>query len=89
MRWLNRGKSKAALDLEDEQWVLHDPDLSWKVWVLLENMEWRHLPYPGGLLEQPDWLFDDLFTIAWRRRWVDEHAVSGIAAQPGTKIMGA
>jgi len=56
--------------------------------VLLENMEWRHLPYPGGLLEQPDWLFEDLFTIAWRRRWVDEHAVSGIAAQPGTKILG-
>ena len=56
--------------------------------MLLEHMEWRHLPYPGGLLEQPDWLFADLYTIAWRRSWIDEHAVSGIAAKPGARIMG-
>jgi len=88
LRWLNRGKSKTVQDIDDEQWVLHNPDLSWKIWVLLESMEWKHLPYPGGLLEQPDWLFKDLFTIAWRKRWIDEHAVSGISAQPGAKIKG-
>lgn len=24
----------------------------------------RHLPYPGGLMDQPEWLMEDLFTIS-------------------------
>jgi len=88
LRWLNSSKSTSVADLTDEQWTLNNPDLSWKVWVLLENMGWQHLPYPGSLLEQPEWLFNDLFTISWRRRWIDEHAASGVGAKPGTKAVG-
>lgn len=30
----------------------------------MEATGWRHLPYPGGLLDQPDWLMEDLFSLA-------------------------
>jgi len=42
---------------------LHHPELSWRTWRLMEATDWRFLPYPGGLLDQPDWLMADLLTI--------------------------
>ncbi|HEY4693021.1 MAG TPA: hypothetical protein VIH16_06255 [Bellilinea sp.] len=30
----------------------------------MEATSWKHLPYAGGLLDQPEWLMDDLFTLA-------------------------
>lgn len=30
----------------------------------MEAMGWKHLPYTGGLLEQPEWLIEDLLTIS-------------------------
>jgi hypothetical protein len=48
----------------DEETIwLNDLERSWKVWTLLEATGWRHLPLPGGLLDQPDWLLSDLMTI--------------------------
>jgi hypothetical protein len=31
---------------------------------MMEASDWRHLPYPGSLLEQPEWIIEDLWT--WR-----------------------
>lgn len=50
-----------------EEWDLNEPELSWKVWVMLETMEWKHLPYAGGILDQPEWLMEDLYTLSARR----------------------
>ena len=49
----------------DEETIwLNDLERSWKVWTFLEATGWRFLPFPGGLLDQPDWLLRDLMTIA-------------------------
>lgn len=42
------------------------------MWTLLETLDWKFLPFPGGLLEQEEWLMDDLAVIAWRRGIIDE-----------------
>lgn len=57
---------------EDEDWTLHQPDLSLPIWKAMEATSWRHLPFPGGLLDQPDWLIHDLYVLAWRRHVLDE-----------------
>jgi len=41
---------------------LNNPDLSWKIFTWMEATSWRHLP--SELLEQPDWLMDDLFALS-------------------------
>jgi len=38
----------------------------------MEATEWRHLPWPGGLLDQPDWWLSDMRVIAWRRNRIKE-----------------
>jgi hypothetical protein len=43
---------------------LNDAERSWKVWTWMEATGGRHLPYPGGLMDQPESLMDDLFTIS-------------------------
>lgn len=73
LAWLNRGKAPPGDDPKD--WDLHDPEISWRVWNLLENLDWKFLPEEGGLLSQPDWLLEDLATIAWRRGRVKDMMV--------------
>ena len=41
---------------------LNNPDLSWRVFTWMEATNWRHLP--SELMDQPEWLMDDLFTLA-------------------------
>lgn len=36
---------------------------SWYIWRLLQVTDWKHLPYPGSLLEQPDWWLADMLTL--------------------------
>jgi len=38
----------------------------------MEATDWKYLPYAGGLLDQPDWLLEDIFTLSWRSRYVRE-----------------
>lgn len=33
------------------------------MWSILEGIEWKHLPDPGGLLDQDQALMQDLSTI--------------------------
>jgi hypothetical protein len=30
---------------------------------MMRALDWKYLPYAGGLLDQPDWLINDLLTI--------------------------
>ena len=50
----------------------------------MEGFDWKFLPEPGGLLDQPDWLMDDLTTISWRKNVIEDmlkEAPSGTPAQ--------
>ena len=38
----------------------------------MENTGWKYLPFEGGLLDQPDWLMQDLATISVWRGHVEE-----------------
>ncbi len=44
-----------------QSWI--NPDESYGVWVMVRATEWRHLPYPGGLMDQPEWLMHDLLAF--------------------------
>jgi hypothetical protein len=37
---------------------------AWRYWVLLEAMEWKHLPRAGGLEDQDEMLMENIFMIA-------------------------
>jgi hypothetical protein len=47
---------------------LNNPELSWQIWTRMEATGGKHLPYPGALLDQPDWLMQDLFVITGEAR---------------------
>jgi len=64
---------------EDEDWTLYQPDLSLPIWKAMEATSWRHLPFPGGLLDQPDWLIHDLYVLAWRRHVLEEQKESPVS----------
>jgi hypothetical protein len=34
--------------------------------------DFHHLPFEGGLLDQPEWLMADLFTLTWRKSVLKE-----------------
>jgi hypothetical protein len=62
--------------------MLNQPELSLAIWKAMEATEWRHLPYPGGLLDQPEWLIQDLYTLAWRKAVIRESLKSPIRGKP-------
>jgi hypothetical protein len=42
--------------------------VSWRIFQILEATRdeygnWRHLPFAGGVLNQPGWLLDDLLAL--------------------------
>lgn len=39
---------------------------------MVQGFDWQHLPYEGGLLEQPEALIDDLLLISWRKSILKE-----------------
>lgn len=67
--WLR--KEDLAED-DSAEWGLVDPEVSWQVYKLMEALDWKFLPYAGGLLDQPEWLIHDLLVISWRKRVVEE-----------------
>ncbi len=38
----------------------------------MEATGWKFLPFPGGLLDQPGWLMDDLFTLAVEKQQIED-----------------
>ena len=43
---------------------LHDPELAWQAWTMIQATGWNFLPHAGGLLDQPESLMDDIMAIA-------------------------
>lgn len=43
----------------------------------MEATGWKFLPYPGGLLDQPEWLMQDLFRIRAASERVKEKSKRG------------
>jgi len=38
----------------------------------MEITDWKHLPFSGGLMEQPNWLIEDLLTLSSRASQIRE-----------------
>ena len=49
-----------------------DPDLAYAVWSQMQATEWKHLPFAGGLLEQPEALWDGVMKIEFMNRRTKE-----------------
>lgn len=56
----------------DEEDVGLSREESFRIWALCEALEWKHLPFPGCLLEQPDWFIEDVLTISRRKKLLDD-----------------
>lgn len=78
LTWL-RHQEKNSQTTDDEPWTLHRPDLSLAIWKAMEATQWRHLPFTGNLLDQPDWWIHDAFTLAWRKSVLREQMKSPLA----------
>jgi len=88
VKWVTRKKQKHVdLDSENDDWDLNKPQLSWRIWCLVESHGWEKLPFAGGLLDQPDWLLEDLSTISWRKQ-VIEDMMQPAATTPAGAIRG-
>jgi hypothetical protein len=44
----------------------------------METVGWEHLPLDGGLLNQPEWLWNDLQIIAWRKQCVEKMMIDPV-----------
>jgi hypothetical protein len=51
---------------DHDEWNLTQPKISWDIWLYLQAFDWKFLPVEGSLLDQPEWLMDDLATISWQ-----------------------
>jgi len=45
--------------------------------MLLEATDWKWMPTEGGILDQPDWLLEDLSKIAQRVSYIEGREKSG------------
>lgn len=74
IRWHTAKKEalKGAREEPDDWDTPKDLEMAWGTWTLLEATGWRHLPFVGGLLDQPDVLMTDLATISWLSAIVED-----------------
>ena len=57
---------------EQPQYRLLRPAVSLYLYSLCETFGWRFLPWPGGLLDQPDWWLHDVAIIDARKSYLDK-----------------
>ena len=50
--------------------LLSKPRESLELYQLCDAMEWKHLPFPGGLLDQPEWFLSDVRLLASRMNYL-------------------
>jgi hypothetical protein len=53
----------------------------------LESLDWKFLPEQGGILDQPEWLLEDLTTIAWYKGVVEEMLKEAPSGTPTKNIL--
>ena len=51
---------------------LHNEELGWEAWKLMQAFGWKFLPYEGGLMDQPETLMDDILAISSANEKVKE-----------------
>lgn len=54
-----------------------DPDTAYQAWAQVSATDWKHLLVAGGLLDQPEVLWDDVMTIEFMHRRVKESKENG------------
>lgn len=55
---------------DDGTWLLHKPELSFRIWKFWRSFDY-HVPlFPGGILDYPEWLMDDIGVLNWLSRIV-------------------
>ena len=65
-QWLLDYNDRLVADsVDDDGWVLHQPELSFKIWKLWKSFDFQIPLFAGGVLEYPDWLLDDIQTLNW------------------------
>jgi hypothetical protein len=55
---------------------------AWQIWVLLESTDWKHLPLPGGLLDQSERLMSHLGVISKISRFVRRDVRKNMGKKP-------
>jgi hypothetical protein len=70
----------------DAPWEIEDPEFAWRLWRLMEGLDWNFLPYAGGLLDQPNWVIEMLLTVNWRKHLYEDLLKSGHVPDT-TKVM--
>jgi hypothetical protein len=53
---------------DKHNWELRKPELSFEIWKLWKSFGEKFLPFPGSLLEQPDWWLHDMRLLNWLDR---------------------
>lgn len=69
MQWHKNKDAAIRGEIDESEWAawdLHNPEKAWQVYTMLENIEWKHLPDAGGLLDQDEALMQDLSVIAYQ-----------------------
>jgi hypothetical protein len=59
-----KGKHPEGADALFEDWTIENIETAWRVWTFLDSIEWKHLPDPGGILDQDEHLMTDIATLA-------------------------
>lgn len=47
-----------------EDWCPAAPQTAWLLFTLMDSTEWKHLPDPGGLLDQDETLMADVALLS-------------------------
>jgi hypothetical protein len=76
LAWLREKKDRENEEATDN-WDIEDPDFAWEVWRYMEAFDWRFLPYPGGLMQQPARVLDMLLIVNWRKGLLEKLLKNG------------
>jgi hypothetical protein len=66
IRWCKNKDRALRGDYDDEDtWDVSDPESMFMLWLLMDALEWKHLPDEGGLLDQDESIMNDLSTMTF------------------------
>jgi len=63
--------------------------LSIPIYKMMVATDFRHLPFGGALLDQPDWFILDLLTLAWRKSVLKEMAKNPPGGMAKAMVFGS
>lgn len=85
VKWAKDKKRWEYEDPDEWDWSLHRPEESLRIYKLMQNFSGEFgsvvLPFPGSLLEQPQWFLEDFAKISMRK-YIMEKESEGNANTP-------